>query len=182
MRALFRIVLAVLLASVLGTPGFATETGTMRCSGGIVSVGDATGEVLAKCGQPALTSQHEEKRVEPAPKGSRDRIVSYVTVDDWTYNFGPNEFLHQLTLENGRVVRIIEENRQRKNTTEFTFDDKGNVVHHIETDLNGDLNHEVFRVYDPEGNLLQTRIEAVLKPSGEQRAYSLVYKREMFEE
>lgn len=82
--------------------------------------------------------------------------------------------------ENGRVVRIIEENKQRKNTTEFTFDEKGNVIHQIETDLNGNLNHEVYRVYDPDGDLIQTRIEAVLKPSGEQRAYSLIYKREMF--
>jgi YD repeat-containing protein len=84
--------------------------------------------------------------------------------------------------ENGRVVRIIEENRQRKNTTEFTFDEQGNPIRQVESDLNGDLNHEIFRVYDPEGNLIQTRIEAVLKPSGEQRAYSLIYKREMFEE
>ncbi len=105
MGVLFRIALVVVLAAVR-TPGFATETGTMRCSGGIVSIGDFAGEVLAKCGQPALTSQREEKRVEPAPKGSRDRIVSYVTIDDWTYNFGPNQFQHQLTLENGRVAHI----------------------------------------------------------------------------
>jgi hypothetical protein len=84
--------------------------------------------------------------------------------------------------ENGRVIRMIEENKQRKNTTEFTFDDQGNVIYHKETDLNGDLNHEVFRVFNPDGDLIQTRIEAVLKPSGEQRAYSLIYKREMFGE
>jgi YD repeat-containing protein len=83
--------------------------------------------------------------------------------------------------ENGRVVRIIEENRQRKNTTEFTFDEQGNPIRQVETDLNGNLNHEIFRVYDPDGDLIQTRIEAVLKPSGEARAYSLIYKREMFE-
>jgi YD repeat-containing protein len=82
--------------------------------------------------------------------------------------------------ENGRVVKIVEENKQRKNTTEFTFDEKGNVIRQVETDLNGDLNHEIFRVYNPDGDLIQTRIEAVLKPSGEQRAYSLIYKREMF--
>jgi len=81
--------------------------------------------------------------------------------------------------EHGRVIRIIEENRQRKNTTEFTYDDLGNAVHQVETDLNGDINHEVFRVYSPEGDLLQTTVEAVIKPSGMKRAYSLIFRREM---
>jgi YD repeat-containing protein len=84
--------------------------------------------------------------------------------------------------EQGRVVKIIEENKQRKNTTEFTFDEQGNLIRQVETDLNGNLNHEIFRVYNPDGDLIQTRIEAVLKPSGELRAYSLIFKREMFED
>jgi antitoxin component YwqK of YwqJK toxin-antitoxin module len=82
--------------------------------------------------------------------------------------------------ENGRIIRIIEENRQRKNTTEFTFDKKGNPVHQVETDLNGNLNHEVFRVYDPAGDLIITTVEAVIKTSGDVQAYSLIHRREMF--
>lgn len=82
--------------------------------------------------------------------------------------------------EHGRVVRIIEENRQRKNTTEFSFDEKGNVIHQVETDMNGDLNHEVFRVYNPEGELIQVTVETVLKSSGSVLAYSLIYKRETY--
>ena len=82
--------------------------------------------------------------------------------------------------EQGRVTRIIEENRQRKNTTEFSFDDKGNVIHQAETDLNGNLNHKVFRIYSPEGALLQTTVEAVMKPSGNIRAYSLIYRTETY--
>jgi antitoxin component YwqK of YwqJK toxin-antitoxin module len=84
--------------------------------------------------------------------------------------------------DHGRVIRIIEENRQRKNTTEFSFDDQGNVVRQVETDLNGDLNHEVFRVYSPEGDLLQTTVEAVIKSSGMKRAYSLIFRREVFQD
>ena len=84
--------------------------------------------------------------------------------------------------EHGRVIRIIEENKQRKNTTEFSFDDQGNVIHQVETDLNGDLNHEVYRFYSPDGDLLQTTVEAVVKPSGGVRAYSLIYRRETFGE
>ncbi|MCK9399923.1 MAG: hypothetical protein M0Q51_08030 [Bacteroidales bacterium] len=82
--------------------------------------------------------------------------------------------------EHGRIVRIIEENKQRKNTTEFSFDEQGNVIHQVETDLNGDLNHEIFRVYSPEGELLQATVETVMKSSGTVLAYSLIYKRETF--
>jgi len=82
--------------------------------------------------------------------------------------------------EHGRVVQITEENRQRKNTTEFSYDDKGNVTHQSETDLNGNLNHEVYRVYSPDGDLLLTTVEAAVKPSGVLRAYSLIIRREMF--
>jgi hypothetical protein len=84
--------------------------------------------------------------------------------------------------EHGRVVRIIEENRQRKNTTEFTFDEQGNAIHQIETDMHGNLNHEVLRVYNPDGELLITTVEAVIRTSGDIRAYSLIHRREMFGE
>jgi YD repeat-containing protein len=84
--------------------------------------------------------------------------------------------------EHGRVVRLIEENRQRKNTTEFSYDDKGNVIHQVETDLNGELNHEILRVYSPEGDPLRTTVEAIIRQSGDKRAYSLIFKRETFED
>jgi antitoxin component YwqK of YwqJK toxin-antitoxin module len=81
---------------------------------------------------------------------------------------------------NGRVVRIIEENKQRKNTTEFEFDERGNLIHQAETDLNGDLNHEVFRQYSDDGELLITTVEAVVKASGTVRAYSMIFRRDYY--
>ncbi len=81
---------------------------------------------------------------------------------------------------NGRVIRITEENKQRKNTTEFEFDEKGNLVRQVETDLNGDLNHEVFRQYSDDGELMMTTVEAVVKASGAIRAYSMIFRREYF--
>ena len=82
--------------------------------------------------------------------------------------------------EKGRVVRVIEENKARKNTTEYAYDESGNVILQVETDLNGDLNHKVIRTYDEDGNIMTTTVEAVMKPSGMSRAYTLVYKRETF--
>jgi len=82
--------------------------------------------------------------------------------------------------EQGRVCCTIEENKRQKNTTEFTFDDQGRVFYQKETDLNGELNHEVWRQYDSDGEPLRTTVEVTIKSSGDKRAYSLLYKREYF--
>ncbi len=86
-----------------------------------------------------------------------------------------NVFEHD---ETGRVARMTEENKQRKNTTEFEYDQHGNVLRQVETDLNGELNHEVLRTYNDDGELIITTVETVVKASGSVRAYSLVFKRE----
>ena len=106
MRKTVGTVSCALLLAVLPVPGFATETGTMICRGGIVSIGDSAGEVISKCGQPASTTQREQKKVEEGLKGSRQRIITSTAIDDWIFNFGPNQFQYQLLLENGRLTRI----------------------------------------------------------------------------
>ena len=82
--------------------------------------------------------------------------------------------------ENGRVVRMVEENKQRKNTTEFTYDENGRVTYQKETDLHGELNHELWRYYGPDGEPMKTTVEMIMKPSGEKRAYTLLYRREFY--
>lgn len=106
MKRMLRIVQIVLFLLTIQATGFASDTGTMRCNGGIVSIGDTAGEVISKCGQPAFATQREQKKIEEGPKGSRERTVTVVTIDDWTFNFGPNQFQYQVLLENGRVTRI----------------------------------------------------------------------------
>jgi hypothetical protein len=88
------------------TSTYAVETNSMRCLGGIVSIGDTAGAVMSKCGQPAYTTQRERKDVEENSKGSGSKAISIVTIDDWTFNFGSNEFQYRLVLENGRVTGI----------------------------------------------------------------------------
>lgn len=84
----------------------ATDSGSLSCERGIVSLGDSGGEIVAKCGPPSFTTRREEKRVSDAAKVARDRTVTEVTVDDWTFNFGPDRFQYRLLLEDGRVTRI----------------------------------------------------------------------------
>ena len=104
-----RICLAFVCGLLMIVPAFATETATMICKNGIVSKGDFAGDVVSKCGEPAGKSQREEKRFEKTKEsgGAKEKtVVTTVTIDDWTYNFGPNEFMHQISLENSRVARI----------------------------------------------------------------------------
>ncbi|AJE03913.1 DUF2845 domain-containing protein [Geobacter pickeringii] len=84
----------------------ASETGTMICRGGIVSIGDAIPAVLHKCGPPVYATQREQSEVTGSSRHGGTKTITRITIDDWTYNFGPNEFMYQLIFENGRVARI----------------------------------------------------------------------------
>ncbi|QXE91615.1 DUF2845 domain-containing protein [Geomonas subterranea] len=100
--------IAALSAVVMLSPTAFADTGTdtMRCKGGIVSVGDSAGEVLAKCGQPATTTQSSRKVVQKDQQSGPTRSITNIIVDNWIFNFGRNEFQYQLELQDGRVSRI----------------------------------------------------------------------------
>lgn len=97
---------ALLIAMLLHSTAFATASGSMRCKGGIVSLGDTAGKVMGSCGQPAFTTQRERKESTATGKGSKSKSATTVTIDDWTFNFGPNEFQYRVVMENGVVTGI----------------------------------------------------------------------------
>lgn len=107
MKTIFHLFLAAVLVTAFHSGAFASDTGTMSCKGGIVSIGDTPGEVVSKCGQPASASQREKKIVADGTKTDTSRTVTTVAIDDWIYNFGPNQFQYQLLFENGRVSNIM---------------------------------------------------------------------------
>jgi len=106
MKTSYLLSLAVSTFLLFHTSTYAVATDSMRCQGGIVSIGDTAGAVMSRCGQPAYTTQRERKDVEENAKRSGSKAISIVTIDDWTFNFGPNEFQYRLVLENGRVTGI----------------------------------------------------------------------------
>ena len=75
-----------------------------ECGGRIVSIGDSKSDVLAKCGEPAWKDSREEALSEQLGAGTVRR--TYVTIEDWTYNFGPNRFARIVTFRNGSVIDI----------------------------------------------------------------------------
>lgn len=100
-----RLVVAALAAGIVPVAAVATETGTVICKGGIVSTGDSAGEVVAKCGEPATATTRQDKVLEKGSKGANKKVTT-ISIDDWIFNFGPNQFQYRLVLENGRVARI----------------------------------------------------------------------------
>lgn len=81
----------------------ALQTGTMRCRSGIVSIDDTIPDVLRKCGSPAFQDRREQTNSFEQRHG---RSYEIITVDSWIYNFGPQEFMYEVTFQNGRVARI----------------------------------------------------------------------------
>lgn len=87
-----------------------------RCGSRLVSIGETKADVLNKCGTPNWEDSWQEKRVQKTydttypTNGSYPRssvvTVVYVTIDEWTYNFGPSYFMRTLRFENNRLVDI----------------------------------------------------------------------------
>ncbi len=93
----------VLLSLHLPLFADALQTGTMRCRSGIVSINDTIPDVLSKCGPPSFQDRRDESHAY-GPRYSRS--YETITIDDWIYNFGPQEFMYKVIFQNGRVARI----------------------------------------------------------------------------
>lgn len=107
------------LAVCIGAgPSIAHATG-MRCGTKLVSDGDSTFRVRSTCGAPHAMDRVTEYRTVQSWVASPcvqvqgrvrcgfvvERTVP-VTLDVWTYDFGPHQFVRYLTFEQGRLVRL----------------------------------------------------------------------------
>ena len=103
------LLVSVLLLLALNNLGYADS---MRCeTGRVVASGDTTAGVLTRCGEP---TQRESRRDCPKPRTSKSRAdrqrsfheTDCVTVDTWTYDFGPRRLVQQLIFKNNRLETI----------------------------------------------------------------------------
>lgn len=89
----------------------------MRCGNRLVSKGDSTYEVRARCGEPSDASRRVETRTErrrvrvPCGNGEArcDRVQEVsadVVIDEWIYDFGPQTFVRFLTFVDGKLFRV----------------------------------------------------------------------------
>jgi len=91
------LLLVLLLPSALAAAEY-------RCADKIISVGDASIDLLMKCGEPDWKQSHNEEIIETIDKDSKRKTI--VSVDDWTYNLGPNRFTRIFKLRDGKVVDV----------------------------------------------------------------------------
>lgn len=75
-----------------------------ECGNRIISAGDTKSEVLIKCGEPFYKDSHQEELRERIDETSSRKV--YVTIEEWTYNYGPQRFMRIITFRNGTVVDI----------------------------------------------------------------------------
>ncbi|MGQ0619607.1 MAG: DUF2845 domain-containing protein [Panacagrimonas sp.] len=87
------------MLSVLAAPGFESRAGdSMRCGSRLVSVEALAAEILSACGEPDF------RDVFPYPGVEGPGVIA--DVEQWSYNFGPNQLLRVLKLRNGRLIDI----------------------------------------------------------------------------
>jgi len=77
---------------------------TISCSGGIVSTSDSVVDLLIKCGQPDWKETHQEEFTDLSDPNLKHR--TYVTVEQWTYDLGPQQLLRIVTIRNSVVTAI----------------------------------------------------------------------------
>ena len=97
-------VLFVFLTLALTFPRFEAYADSFSCQGGIISTGDRTSDVVAKCGYPDFRDTHQEEVIQRLDRGTTQKL--YITVEEWTYNLGTSQFTRIVILKNGRVAEI----------------------------------------------------------------------------
>ena len=96
-----------ILCLALSTPAVAD---VMSCGSGLVHDGDDQSKVLRLCGEPSRIEKRSILRRPQAWIGGRMVYVGQdeveVSVETWTYNFGPNKLMRQLKIVGGLVEEI----------------------------------------------------------------------------
>ena len=84
----------------------AASADSMRCGSKLLSDGDPSDKVMALCGPPAAVERREILRPWGYNRGITVHSTYEVSVELWTYNFGPNKLMYRLRFEDGLLVDI----------------------------------------------------------------------------
>ncbi len=98
------VILLLFLASTAVISPALGQAASLSCKGGIISTGDRSLDVLAKCGPPDSKESHDEEVSEKLDETAKQKV--FITVEEWTYNFGPTQLMRIIVLKNGVVADI----------------------------------------------------------------------------
>jgi hypothetical protein len=94
-----------LLAAALAFAGPAAAD-SMRCGSKLLTDGDPLDKVEALCGPPASIERREILRPYGYHRGMTIHSSYEVSVEIWTYNFGPHKLMYRLRFEDGLLVDV----------------------------------------------------------------------------
>lgn len=60
--------------------------------------------------------------------------------------------------EKGQIIRVEEETTKKKNTTSFTFDERGNILFQEERDMKGQVVSRLERVYNDQNEIMSSTV------------------------
>ncbi|OGW34255.1 MAG: hypothetical protein A2010_00030 [Nitrospirae bacterium GWD2_57_9] len=87
-----------------GTYGGARHSVAAGCEGATPDRGSTRAEVSAQCGDPSWKEERQEETVSTADPDAKKRVL--VTIEEWTYNLGPNRFIRIFEFRNGKLADI----------------------------------------------------------------------------
>jgi hypothetical protein len=77
-----------------------------------VDTGDSTKKVSEKCGE-AMLKEHSVVKTEEINENG-EKTVASTSIDEWLYDFGPEEQMQSYRFENGKLVKISSPGYGRK--------------------------------------------------------------------
>lgn len=86
-----------------GGRGFVVPPGKQKCNLDIFSLGTSSAEIALQCGEPDWKERRFETVTGRIP-GGREAVT--VSIDEWTYDLGANQFIRILTFRNGNLIDV----------------------------------------------------------------------------
>lgn len=78
----------------------------LSCKGQTVNIGETEHEVTAKCGEAAFKEQRTVTVEETTTEGTGATTKTTTTIDEWSYDFGPEELIQSYRFEKGILKDI----------------------------------------------------------------------------
>lgn len=78
----------ILLGAALTLLALSAGAQQLRCDGQLLGPGDSVARLLEACGEPDIGN------------------VGVLEFGEWTYNFGPDEFMMRVTIRDGEIERV----------------------------------------------------------------------------
>ena len=83
---------------------------SIRCGSQLILKGSTSADLLEYCGKPAQVTRNGTVNGLVGNTYTADGILNQATgdfeVETWTYDFGPNQLMQRVRIENGIVVQI----------------------------------------------------------------------------